>query len=154
MSGNPANAGEIQDRDDAGRFKAGQSGNPEGKRPGTRHKATQAALALLGGEAEELTRKCIELAKGGDVQALRLCLERLCPVRREAPISLDLPELADVADLPKIMGAVLAAVARGDITPSEGERIAGLIGGFGKAYELADFEQRLQTLEKALEAKA
>jgi hypothetical protein len=37
-----------------GQFAPGCSGNPAGKKPGTRHKATQAALELLSGEAEGL----------------------------------------------------------------------------------------------------
>jgi hypothetical protein len=48
MSTDPDNAGRTQ----GGRFAAGCSGNPAGMKPGTRHKATQAALALLSGEAE------------------------------------------------------------------------------------------------------
>ena len=35
--------------------------------------------ALLDGEAETLTRKAIELATAGDMQALRLCLDRIAP---------------------------------------------------------------------------
>jgi hypothetical protein len=35
--------------------------------------------ALLEGEGEALTRKAIELAKAGDMQALRLCMDRLAP---------------------------------------------------------------------------
>ena len=31
-------------------FKKGQSGNPQGKKPGTRHRATMAALELLEGD--------------------------------------------------------------------------------------------------------
>jgi hypothetical protein len=49
----PANAGREQD----GRFAPGCSGDPAGKKAGTRHKATQAALALLSGELDGLTRK-------------------------------------------------------------------------------------------------
>ena len=63
-------------------FKPGQSGNPKGKPQGSRHKATIAALNLLEGEAQALTRKCIDLAMEGDMGALRLCLERIvCPVK-------------------------------------------------------------------------
>lgn len=51
-------------------------GNP-GKPRGARHKATQAALALLDGEAATLTRKAVEMALEGDTTALRLCLERI-----------------------------------------------------------------------------
>ena len=57
-------------------FQKGQSGNPAGKPKGARNKATLAVEALLDGEAEELTRKAIELAKAGDIPALRICLDR------------------------------------------------------------------------------
>jgi hypothetical protein len=46
---------------------------------------------LLEGEAKALTRKAIELGLAGDTTALRLCLERLVPPRKDRPISLDLP---------------------------------------------------------------
>lgn len=77
----PANTGRKQGRDKNGRFKAGHSGNPRGKPPGTRHKATLAVQEFLDGEAEPLTRKAVDLALEGDTTALRLCLERLLPPR-------------------------------------------------------------------------
>jgi hypothetical protein len=77
-----------------GRFKPGNPGRP--KR--ARHKTTLAIEALLDGEAEALTRKAIELAKAGDLVALRLCLDRICPPRRERPVSFALPELSTAAD--------------------------------------------------------
>ena len=49
-----------------GTFGPGNSG----KHKGTRHKATQAALTLLDGEAEGLTRKAIELDLKGDTTAI------------------------------------------------------------------------------------
>ena len=68
-----------------GQFKPGQSGNPKGKPKGARHKATLAALELLDGEAEALTRKAVDLALEGDTTALRLCLERIAPPARMRP---------------------------------------------------------------------
>ncbi|WP_346658170.1 DUF5681 domain-containing protein [Bradyrhizobium sp. 138] len=68
------------------RFQPGQSGNPRGRPRGSRNRTTLAVEALLEGEAEALTRKAIELATGGDIQALRICLDRLCPPRREATL--------------------------------------------------------------------
>src|SRR5687767_14502104 len=72
-----------------------QPGNP-GKKPGSRNRATLAALALLEGERDALTRKAIELALGGDTVALKLCLERLLPKGRAVRIDLPLRTLADL----------------------------------------------------------
>jgi len=58
---------------------------------GARHKATVAAEALLDGEAEALTRKAVEMALAGDGAALRLCLDRIIPPRRERPVRFNMP---------------------------------------------------------------
>ena len=58
-------------------FRPGQSGNPAGKRPGTQNRVTMLAEQLFDGEAEAIVRKVIELAKGGDNTAIRLCFERI-----------------------------------------------------------------------------
>ncbi len=81
----PAIAGRKQD----GRWPKGHSGNPAGKKPGTRNATTLAAQMLLEGEAEALMRKAVEKALDGDgdIAALRLCLERLIPICR-SPIDL------------------------------------------------------------------
>lgn len=140
----PANAAQKQ----GGRWLPGQSGNPAGKRPGTRHKSTLAMEALLDGEGEELTRKAVELAKGGDVAALRLCFERLLPPRRDRPVSFDLPAITSAGDAAAAMAGVVEGVASGAITPTEGQAVAGLLETFVKTLETADFEQRLARLEQ------
>src|SRR6185437_3737662 len=66
-----------------GRLRGGSRGTRVGRRAGSRNKKTLAAMALLEGEAEGLTRKAVELAMLGDPMALRLCLERLLPPCRE-----------------------------------------------------------------------
>ncbi|SEK80874.1 hypothetical protein SAMN05443999_102309 [Roseovarius azorensis] len=121
-------------------------GNP-GKPKGTRHKATQAALALLDGEAESLTRKAVELALGGDGAALRLCLERIAPSRRDAPVQFDLPKMQSAADAAKAAGAVLVAVADGDLTPQEGAHIMALVETYRRTLETTELEARLAALE-------
>lgn len=128
-------------------FQPGQSGNPAGRPKGSRGVATRMAEALLDGEAEDLTRKAIELAKGGDVTALRLCLERLIPARKDAPVSFDLPPIQTVADAKLASTSVLAAVANGDITPSEGAAVMGLLANHKTIVEATDFEARLAALE-------
>jgi len=130
-------------RNTDGTFGPGNSGKPKG----TRHKATQAALALLDGEAEALTRQAVTLALGGDTTALRLCLERIAPPRRDAPVTFDLPPMETARDAAKAAGAVLGAVADGDLTPTEGAHIMALVEGFRRTLETTELEARLAALE-------
>lgn len=129
------------------RFPPGVSGNPAGKPKGTRHRATMLAQELLDGQAEGLAQKAIELAMAGDVVALRLCLERLVPPRRDAPINLALPPINSPSDLLAASAAVLAAVAEGSLTPGEAQAVAGLLEAHRRSVELVDIESRLQALE-------
>jgi len=129
-------------------FKPGQSGNPSGKPRGARSRVTRAVEALLEGQHEELTRKAIEKALEGDNIALRLCLERIAPVRKDALISFDLPAINTPADMQKASACILAAVAEGDITPGEAGSVMALITAHKGIVETVDIEARLTALEK------
>lgn len=129
-------------------WKPGQSGNPAGKPKGTRHKVTMAVEALLDGEAKKLTRKAVELALAGDTVALRLCLERLAPPRKDRPIAIELPDNAEtIQDAAAMVGAILQAAARGEITPSEAAAMAGIAETYRRTLESADLESRIAALE-------
>jgi hypothetical protein len=133
------------------RFEKGTSGNPAGKRPGTRHRATQAAERLLDGEADALTRKAVDLALAGDTVALRLCLERIVPPRRDRPIRLPLGEVRTLADLSSVQAEVLTALAHGELTPDEAAKVADVVEKLGAAWERRDLELRVRCLEKQAE---
>ena len=130
-------------------FEPGQSGNPAGKARGTRNKVTLAIEALLDGEAEALTRKAIELAKAGDMAALRLCLDRLAPPRKDRLVMFELPTITCAADAVKASAALVTAVAIGDLTPAEAGELGKLIEAYVKALEATDFAARLENLERA-----
>jgi hypothetical protein len=66
-------------------FKPDQSGNPAGKKPGTRHWATLLAQALIYGHAAEIWRDVIDRAGAVDPAMVKLCLERIAPRRRGSP---------------------------------------------------------------------
>lgn len=109
-------------------FKKGQSGNPKGKPKGALSKTSMPAQQLLDGEAPEITRKVIELAKQGDLMALKLCLERVLPPRKDRSITLKLPEVNVASDVPRALTAILAGVSKGAITPSEAGILASVVG--------------------------
>ena len=134
-------------------FRRGESGNPAGRPIGARHKATILAEALLDGEAEGLTRKVLEMALAGDMVALRLCLERILPPRRERPVRFHLPALQTPADAVTAMAAIAAAVADGNLMPSEAGELSKLIDIYVRAVEAREFDQRLQAIEARGDAK-
>lgn len=134
-------------------FEAGQSGNPAGKAKGTRNRTTVALETILQDEAESITRKAIELAQAGDTVALRLCMDRLIPVRKDRPITFTLPEIETAADLTKATRALLEGVANGEITPSEAAELSKLVEAHTKAIEAVDLAARLAALEQSAGGK-
>lgn len=140
----PDNAG---GRQAGGRFARGQSGNPAGMARGSQHRATKAALALLDGEAESLTRKAVELAQAGDTTALRLCLERLIPPRRDRPITFRVDPINGPQDALTTMARIVAEMGEGEITPSEAAAVMGVVNGYLEAWKATDLEARLAALE-------
>lgn len=120
-----------------------QPSNP-GRRPGARNKATLAALTLLEGEAEALTRKAIEMALAGDPVALRLCLDRLLPKGRA--IRLDLP-MGTLGELGQAAATIRAALAEGAVTLDEVTSLTGLLEARRRLIEATELERRIAVLE-------
>lgn len=118
-----------------------------GNRKGSRHKVTRAVEALLEGEHEALTRKAIEQALAGDGVALRLCLDRIAPPRKDAPISFALPPIKTAADTVTASAALLEAVAEGEVSPDEAGRVMALLTAHKALVEAGDLEARITALE-------
>jgi hypothetical protein len=123
-----------------------QPGNP-GKPRGARHKTTLAMEALLDKEGEALTRVAIKKAKAGDMIALRLCMDRLAPARKDRHVSFELPKIEQAADAAKASAAIVKAVAEGEITPSEASELTRVLESYSRILEVADHEERLKRLE-------
>jgi hypothetical protein len=132
-----------------GRFQPGQSGNPAGKPKGARNRTTVAMEALLDGEAEAITRKAIDLAKTGDMAAIRLCFDRLYPPRRDRHIHFEIPRLKSAADASQAAAAIVEAVAAGELTPTEAGELSRVVAAYASTLEAADFDARLKKLESA-----
>ncbi|KRR06203.1 hypothetical protein CQ12_11495 [Bradyrhizobium jicamae] len=129
-------------------FQKGQSGNPEGRPKGSRNATTLALEALLDGQATALTQKAIDLALTGDIPALRLCLDRILPPRKDRPVTFTLPEIKSAQDASAVVSSVLEAVAAGEITPADAAEVGKLIDSYVKAYETAELAGRLERLER------
>ena len=142
MSGAVDKTGQEQPKAGRRGFAKGVSGNPAGRPPGARNRVSLAIEALLEGEAERLTRKAIERALEGDGQALRICMDRIAPPRRDRPTPFALPALKEAADARDAFAAVVHAVAEGELTPSEAVTLAGLIEQFARVDNATEVERR------------
>lgn len=130
-------------------WKKGQSGNPAGKPQGMRNKATMMVLGLMEEGAEEITKAVIDAAKGGDLMAARLVIERLAPPLRERPINIDLPDTRTAEGCVEAQGSILQAVGMGELLPGEGATLAGIVENRRRSIETVELEARIQALEES-----
>jgi hypothetical protein len=124
------------------------SGNPSGRPAGSQNKVTLAAMALLEGQIELLTQKLVEKALSGDMAALKLCVERLIPPRRDRPVSIQLPPIKTAADIRTAYDTVAQAVSEGAVSPADAKLISDVLEKHAEAVDRADMAVRLEELEK------
>jgi hypothetical protein len=132
-----------------GRFKPGQSGNPAGKPRGARNRTTLAVEALLDGDAETITEKAIELAKAGDMVAMRICMDRFMPPRKDRHVYFDLPKIEKASDAVTASASIVAAVSIGELTPCEAGDLIRIVEGYTRILQATEIEDRLARLEQA-----
>ena len=107
----------------------------------------EAIEAMLEGQQEALTQAAIDKALEGDVTALRLCLDRIAPARKDAPVSFALPEIETADDAAKAARAILKAIAEGDVTPLEAATVMAVVEQFRRTLETTEIERRIVALE-------
>jgi hypothetical protein len=123
-----------------------QPGNP-GRPKGARHRSTVLAEKFMSDDVEGIIAAVVKAAKDGDIQAARIVLDRLAPVRRGRPVQFDLPPVIDAGGVSAAFDAVLQAVAGGELTPEEGASITTLLEARRKAIETLELEARIAVLE-------
>ena len=125
-----------------------QRGNP-GRPKGARDKATVMLETMFDGAAEEIGGKAVDLAREGQVQAIKLVLDRACPARKNRTVQgLTLPPIKTPADAVAVMGAIASAIADGVVTIAEARDLSDIIDAYRKAHEFADLERRIAALER------
>jgi hypothetical protein len=132
-----------------GRFARGVSGNPAGRPRGSRNRTAALCADLLSADAAPIFEKVIKMAKRGDAIALKLCVDRLLPVRaaRDRAVELVLPAAECAADLVRAAAVVIDRAAAGDITLSEAKEFMALLEQQRRAIETSDLAVRIEALE-------
>ena len=144
MADDPDNAGKKQ----RGKpFQPGQSGNPRGMPAGSRHKATKLLDAIGEAGAKDVLDATLQAARGGDMTAAKIILDRAWPARKSRTVALDLPAVTTAEGVTAAMAAVVQAMAAGEIAPDEAAAVASVIEGQRRAIETTDLAERIAALE-------
>ena len=118
-----------------------------GRPPGSRNKIVRVCQDTLDSHAETLTKKCLYLAFQGNPTAMRLCMERLMPARRQRALYFKLPPVKTIAEVAAASELVVSGVARGQLTPAEGQAFSGMLEGRRRMIETEELDQRIRALE-------
>ena len=120
-------------RDGRGRFAPGQSGNPAGRRLGSRNHATLLRERLQDGDDELAVRVLMDRVRAGDGVAARFVADRLFPKPREREIDLGLPPPEDGTPVAALLERALWLMASGELTIDEATRIGRLVADCTRA---------------------
>jgi hypothetical protein len=77
---------------------------------------------------------------------MRICFDRVAPLRKGRPVPFALPTLEDHADAVDAAADVVAGVGAGELTPQEGEQLIRVIEAFERV--------RVPRVERAPAGKA
>jgi hypothetical protein len=102
--------------------------------------------------AKAIVEAVLTAARNGDMTAARIILDRIAPARRDRTVRIDLPKIESADDIASALGAVIDAVAAGEISPSEGQAIAALLELRRKAFETAELARLAEVEPRAAEA--
>ncbi len=134
-------------------FKAGQSGNPSGRPKGSINNKTR-WLTVLESHADELIERAIELAKSGDANTLRFCLERIIPKAKDNLINLNLPkELEKPTLLLEIGKSILRGVAIQEITPDQAKSLMSVLTAYRDTSLMDKLFQEINELKSLVQSE-
>ncbi len=124
-------------------FRKGTSGNPAGRKPG--QTAGVKLRAAIEQAAPEIIQTLIQQANGGDVQAAKVLLDRICPTLK--PVSPNITLAVDTSDLLKAGAAVVSAATNGELSVEVGSTLMSMLAQQTKLIETQEILTRLEALE-------
>lgn len=125
------------------------SGRPKGSSNNRHNKLRE----ILISQAEPLLEQLIILAKEGDLQALKLCIDKILPSMKpvEAPVHVSTDDTATLAERAE---KVLLAALSGDISVIEANQLLSGMTPLVRIKEFDELNKRLTELEKQAEMTA
>jgi hypothetical protein len=126
------------------KWEKGQSGNPGGRPPGN-------ALAgrlrdAIAADWDDIVQAVVNQAKAGDMQAISILVNRVSPTLKpiQEPVKVEMPG----ETLTEKAGAILDAVSRGELSPSDAKLVLDGLAGVAKITEIDELTKRIEALEQ------
>jgi hypothetical protein len=131
-------------------FLPGQSGNPSGRRPGTKTRKQLIVEQIFEADASAVGKKAVELALGGDMLAIKCILDRVAPAPRGRKVQFHLPQVSSREDLVGVVNSILRAASEAVITIDEAASLANAVESGVRIVEFAELAERVVALESRL----
>jgi hypothetical protein len=128
----------------------GKSGNPKGRAPKV-HATADKLRAALADDLPDIIKGVVDAAKGGDMQAARIILDRALPPLKAAELPAPIAGLK--GNLTEQGAAILSAMASGALAPGQGAQLLAALASQAKLLEADELTRRLTELEKRLDAR-
>ena len=129
-------------------FEPGTSGNANGRPAGCKNRSTLLFQGMVDEQGPALIKKAVRMALEGDSAVMRTLLALLLPPRKDRHVTFELPAVASAEDALNASRLVIAAVADGRLTPSEGAELAKALEVHIRLHTTVELEQGLATLEQ------
>ncbi len=125
-------------------FQKGKSGNPAGKRPGTKNKSAIFAERIMQKEIKGITNAVVAQALAGDLTAAKLVLDRVAPPQKGRRVTFPMPPIQSLADIVAAHDGLWAAVSSGALSIDEATSLGTLLEKTESVWRSHDLEKRLQ----------
>ena len=139
----------------SGKFKSGNKCG-KGRAEGSRNKVTIAAMNIISGEEEALSRRALESALNGITQMLQFCLSRILPPPpKDQIVKLNgMPVCKDIESSVALSSFVLKSLADGKLSPSQASLVSGIVEKHIRCLQVTDLEKRIAEIEETIETTA
>jgi hypothetical protein len=135
-------------------FTRGQSGNPGGRRHGSRNTVSLWLDRIASDQAADLLKILLRRARHGDPKAIAFVLNRIWPPRKGRAVRFPMPKMETVGDLPGALAAVSEAVSNGTLSPDEAASVAQVLNVQAHAVEVVELRQEVKEIERRLNESA
>lgn len=134
------------------KFARGQSGNPSGKPAGTRWRSTELVEGIMREGGESVARAIVVAARGGDMTAAKVVIDRLAPAPRGRFLQINVPKIEMPADALPLMAGVLDTMAKGELTPHEASDLSSVVQTYLKVLEMVGLAAEVAALKETVAA--